>query len=288
MKNLFIILLLTIFTISAEAQYNTDKLSNVNLKKPSPLSVIPFDKNISEEQSEKPGDFSFRVNLYLWALSIDGSTALPMNNPSLPPQTPVADVKLKFSDAIKYVKMAAMLAGRFEYKNFGFLYDIYYVKLGYNASVPVQSGYIDADLTAKQFTGDLEISYKFPIKNKNIYSLGYAGARISSLDNTLDLFQANQPVLNVNFSKTWVDPIIGADATFLFSKHWFSYFKGDVGGFGISSKFTGMILGVAGYRFTDNWNATLGFKYLYMDYDKDNFLWKVNQYGLLLSFGYIF
>jgi hypothetical protein len=65
------------------------------------------------------------------------------------------------------------------------------------------------------------------------------------------------------------------------------YFKGDVGGFGISSKFTASALSTIGYKFSENWNTTLGIKLLYTDYDKNNYLWKMLQYGLLLSFGYM-
>jgi hypothetical protein len=278
MKTVIVILILVAFSINVSAQISTNKLN----KDDKELSLYN-----SKSKTEKPNDFSFNTNLYLWALSLDGSTALPLSNDILP-QTPVVDIKLSFADAVKHLKMAAMLAGKFSYKNWGFLYDINYAKLVYDGTVPVSSGYVSATLTAKQFTGDFSIGYNFPIANKNITFESYAGTRISYLDNTLDLFASNLLPNTIISAKTWVDPVIGADAKFSFSKHWFSYIKGDIGGFGISSHFTGMILGVAGYKFSDNWNSTLGFKYLYMNYDKDNYLWKMNQYGLLLSVGYMF
>ena len=73
-----------------------------------------------------------------------------------------------------------------------------------------------------------------------------------------------------------------------FSKRWFAYFKTDLGGFGISSNISWMMLGVGGFRITDNWLTTLGFKNLTINYDKDRFLFDASQYGLLLSFGYQF
>jgi len=102
------------------------------------------------------------------------------------------------------------------------------------------------------------------------------------------LYSTNNPVFTTNKSKTWVDPLIGAAVEFNFSKHWFAYLKSDIGGFGISSNISWMILGVGGYRITDNWLTTLGFKNLTINYDKDRFLWDASQYGLLLSFGYQF
>ena len=55
-----------------------------------------------------------------------------------------------------------------------------------------------------------------------------------------------------------------------------------------SSKFTGSVLWTIGYKFNEIWNSNLGFKYLYVDYDKDSFLRKISEFGSLLSFGYIF
>lgn len=287
MKNIFVILLLLVFSVSASAQLSIDKLTDKNYKKLLFKSKILSDKNNSIDKPEKCKDFSFNVNFYLWALSIDGSTALPLNDASTP-QTPVANVRMGFSDAVKYLKTAAMIKGAFHYKNYGFLYDVDYMKLEYNGNVPITSGFLSAKVTAKQFIGDFSLGYTFPLKNKNIYLTGYAGTRVTSLDNTLDLLYETRTVFTSNKSQTLVDPIVGIDITMNLSKHWFSYFKGDVGGFGFSSKFTGSVLGSAGYKFSDNFNASFGLKYLYINYDKNYYLWKVNQYGLLISVGYLF
>jgi hypothetical protein len=287
MKYFFVILLLVVFSISTSAQFSIDKLTDKNYKELSLKSEILSDKNNSLDKPEKCKDFTFNVNLYLWALSLDGSTALPLNNASTP-QTPVTNVRMSFSDAVKYVKMAAMIEGAFHYKNYGFLYDVNYMKLEYNGNVPIESGYVSAKVTAKQFTGDFSLGYTFPLWNKNIYLTGYAGTRVTSLDNTLDLFYATRNIFSTDKAQTWVDPIVGTYITINLSKHWFSYFKGDVGGFGISSKFTGSVLKGVGYKFSDNCNASVGLKYFYINYDKNYYLWEVNQYGLLISVGYLF
>jgi hypothetical protein len=287
MKNFLVILFLIVFSISASAQFSTGKLKDKNYKESSLKSELLSNKNNLIDKPEKCKNFSFNVNQYIWALSLDGSTALPLNDVSMP-QTPVANVRMGFSDAVKYLKMAVMNKGSFYYKNYGFLYDVYYTKLEYNGNVPITSGYLSAKITAKQFTGDFSLGYTFPLKNKNIFLTGYAGTRVTSLDNTLDLIYASQNIFTSNKSQTWIDPIVGTNIIMNLSKHWFSYFKGDVGGFGVSSKFTGSVLSGAGYKFCEHWNTSLGLKYLYINYDKNYYLWKVNQYGLLISVGYIF
>jgi len=288
MKAIFAILILSALTFNSFGQSG-----NENLKlKDSRISLFNTDRsslgNVSETKTRKQKDFTFGINVYLWAASLNGTAALPSDNPILSPQTPEVQVSLKFSDAVKYLKFVIMFAGNFRYKSIALMYDIAYVNLKYSASVPVASTYISADLSAKTFTGDVDLAYRFPSKNKNLQLGSYIGARISSLDNTLDFFRPNGEVVNAAFAKTWVDPLVGGDAKIDLSKHWLMYLKGDVGGFGISSNFTGLILWTIGYKFTENLNTTLGFKYLYVDYDKDNFLWKMSQYGMLLSFGYMF
>ena len=289
MKTFYLFFLIFIISLNSFAQPGSFKLKPVNTKS----ALLKSDKisflNNSETEKKKKRDFTMSLNLYLWALSLDGTSAVPVDNPNLPlTQTPVVDVSLKFSDAIKNLRYAFMLAGNFMYKNTGLLFDVVYVKLKYDGSVPVQSGYVSGTITSNQFSGDFALGYRFPLKNKKVFITGYAGTRIFSMNNKIELFYANQTIFETEKSKTWADLIAGAGARIDISKHWMTYLKGDVGGFGISSKFTGSFLWTLGYKFSEQWNTNLGFKYVYTDYDKDNFLWKASQYGILLSFGYMF
>ena len=180
-----------------------------------------------------------------------------------------------------------MLAGRFRYKNLSFIYDIDYVKLGYNRVPSGRLGdYLSADLIAKTFNGDFDIGYKLPEENHKLMLEAYVGTRITSLNNTLTFHGPFDSLRSWGGTKTWVDPIIGIDANYDFSKKWFTYFKADLGGFGIASDFTWLLMGVGGYRFSKHWNSTLGFKWLRVNYDKNLFLWNASQYGFLLSVGY--
>ena len=288
-KLLLIVLILFVFSMNSRAQSGIDKLKFKESKGSLLNSNLSTQNYISETKAKKEKDFFFSTNLYLWALSISGTTALPVNRPPLTiTQTPELDISLDFSEALKYLKFGFMLAGKFVYKNAGLLYDVYYGKLEFNGTVPVASSYISGTVVANQFTGDFALLYRFPMKNKKVSLSGYAGTRIISMDNTIDLFHEDNTILSVNKAKLWVDPIIGADSKIDLSKHWMMYIKGDLGGFGVSSKFTGSLVWTVGYKFTENWNSNIGVKYLYVDYNKDNFLWKVSQYGMLFSFGYMF
>jgi len=286
---LLLILIITVFSVNSFSQ-----TGGGNLKiKDSKISLLNNNNtalnNISVIQTKKQNNFRFSANLYLWTASLNGSSALPVNNPYLQiTQTPEVNVNLKFSDALKNLKFGFMLAGKFMYLNAGILYDIEYMKLQFTGSVPVASNYIGGTLTAKQFLGDFALVYNIPLKNKKVTLSALVGTRFFSMNNTIDLTNSDNSIFTTNDVKSWADVIIGADAKIDFSKHWLTYIKGDVGGFGLVSKLTSSILWTVGYKITENWNTTLGFKYLYTNYDKNNFLWKMSQYGMLLSFGYVF
>src|SRR4051812_15972277 len=124
-------------------------------------TIVFSQDSLSKKPAQKP--FSFAVNGYLWAMALSGSTAIPTGF-RLKPQTPVIDLNLKFSDAMKHLKMAAMISGRISYKDFSLLYDMDYAKLGYSVVHSLRrDNYLKADLTAKTFNGDFDIAYKFPI-----------------------------------------------------------------------------------------------------------------------------
>jgi hypothetical protein len=281
---LILIMLVLVINVTAQTGLNELKINKIK------SSLIKPELSINNKISvKKQKDFSFSTNLYLWALTINGTTAMPVNRPPLTiTQTPELDIDFSFSEALKYVKFGIMLAGKFIYKDVGLLYDVYYGNLEYNGTTPVASTYINGTLAAKQFTGDFALLYSFPVKNKKFSFTAYAGARVISFDNTIDLLHNDNSILSENNKKTWVDPIFGTDIRYDLSKHWLTYFKGDFGGFGVSSKFTSSIIWTIGYKFTEHWNTNLGVKYLYINYDKDNFLWNVSQYGTLLSAGYVF
>jgi hypothetical protein len=231
--------------------------------------------DLSKKSKEK--DFSFSINPYLWTTATGGSFALP--------ETDTYYFDLPFTDAVTNLQMAAMVAGRFKYKSVSLLYDVVYVNLKPELSVPVYTGYISGTSDVKQTVGDISLGYRLPIKNKNIQLDFYGGARIWSFSNKLDLVASNGQTKNTESSKSWADPIVGTWVNFILSDHWFSYVKGDIGGFGAASDWTSVFMWGFGYKFAENWNTTLGFKRMYIDYSKDKFIWSVSQYGLLISIG---
>ncbi len=280
MKSTIILILVVFFTTSAFAQWDDSKLS-VTEKPTNRLSqVIEKQANTPDKTAPKERDFTFAVNPNFWTIAIGGQVGLP--------NTELYNFNLKFTDAIGDLKMAAMLAGRFKYKSVSLLYDMAYVNLSPSLSIPIsQSGrYINGTSQFKEFVGDFTIGYRVPVPDKNVQLDVYGGTRVWSIDRTLNLTSTGGLESTYNQSNTWVDPVFGVLANIDFAKNWFTYVKGDLGGFGAGSEFTTMFLMGAGYRFDEHWNTSLGLKSLYVNYIKENSTWIVSQTGLLLSVGY--
>lgn len=284
MKTIFTFLLVLTFSVNAISGDKYPELPVINNL--SKLNSIISSGKSNNKKIPKPKDFSFTVNPYLWTTAIGGTIGIPNSLSGYPKNF---EFNKSFSDAFKNIKMAFMVGGKFKYKRVSLYYDMVYANLkNFGLTIPDGSGLLSANTTIKEFITDLSIGYSFPMSNKNITLDAYAGTRIWATENEVTLLLDNNIKDMKSSSKTWVDPIIGIHANFQLSKKYFAYIRSDFGGFGANSEYTFMILGGFGYKFTPNWNTTLGFKDLSVDYNKDNFLFNLNQYGLVLSIGYVY
>jgi len=86
-------------------------------------------------------------------------------------------------------------------------------------------------------------------------------------------------------SQWWVDPIVGLRGQLNITRWLFLAAQGDVGGFGAGSQITWNTQATVGVNFTRNIFAELGYRYMYVDYNKNNFLYQMNSFGLFSSIG---
>jgi hypothetical protein len=83
----------------------------------------------------------------------------------------------------------------------------------------------------------------------------------------------------------WVDPIVGLRGQVNITRWLFLAAQGDVGGFGAGSQIAWNTQATVGFNFTRNIFAELGYRYMYVDYNKNNFLYQMNTFGLFSSIG---
>lgn len=304
MKKSALFLLLFAFCINASAKDNYPKLSAVkNLASIDKISFdSPIDKNLDKFNSESvlaplslskkkadknaytPKNFNFSINPYAWFSAVGGTVGYY--------QGEKFGFNKSFTDAVKYLKMAAAVTGKFKYKRVSFVYDISYLNLkgfGTESSAPKSLNIYSANWTVKQALYDLFLAYLFPSKSKTVMVDIYAGGRLWDLETEATILDTNGTQSpNKVFSNSWLDPVIGVNAEYILSKdmRWFAYTKGDIGGFGVNSQMTWQLTAGAGYMLGKNFPLSLGFKYVGVNYDKNALDWTVNEYGLALSIGY--
>jgi len=123
-----------------------------------------------------------------------------------------------------------------------------------------------------------------------------AGGRLNNLQASIDgrrnVFPAGTYEVSESASKTWFDPILITRLTADIKDKWLFQFRGDLGGFGVGSKFTWQVQAYAGYQFTKLFRLTAGYRYMSMDYDKGTdagrFIYNVDTFGPEIKFGFSF
>lgn len=284
-KTILAILILVTGSLDALSQSNTLYKNSSERGKTFLNSAYKISDDDDEEEDDIDREFTCAINTFLWLISMNGSTYQPLIAPGQT-KTPSVKVKYIFSDAFKYFKYAAMLEGYFKYKRMSLMYDISYVDANYGGSAS-NSGYKDGDLQSQSLVADVCLGYGFKLKrHKKVKQDAYAGVRIYSLNNTIDLITNANKLITTETSELWFDPIVGASTQINFSDNWFSHLKADVGGFGITSRLSYHLFGTLGFRLSKRFNTSVGVKFRDVNHDKDNFLWNAAHYGFLFSLGY--
>lgn len=85
---------------------------------------------------------------------------------------------------------------------------------------------------------------------------------------------------SVEQNRWWIDPIVGLRGQVNFSRWFFAAAQADAGGFGVGSQITWNTQATLGVNFSRNVAFEAGYRYMYIDYDKDNFLYNVNMPGV--------
>jgi hypothetical protein len=223
--------------------------------------------------------WSFDIVPYLWVAGYEGTFGVP----TVPPDIPPTHSDSAFST---HLSAAAMLAAHIHFHDAGLFLDGAWVQLrteGESGS----SLYSGTDIKSDVAYGTLALTYRLRPKG-NLQADLLAGARVWHISNEIEFKPGLAPGFTADNSRTWSDPIVGASLQYDITKEWFCTVLGDVGGFGVGSDISWSIFGGVGCRFATWVSATLGYRYLHVDYNKDDFLMNANIQGFLLGLGFHF
>jgi len=202
---------------------------------------------------------------------------------------PNVDVNADVDDIFSNLQFGAMLYFEAHNDKWAISSDILYMDL--EQDVEGKRGILTGKLEAKQFAWEISGLRKI----RPWLELG-AGFRINSLKSGLEL-NVDSTILgggqkSSSITETWVDPIIVGRVKIPAGKKWLFQLRGDIGGFGIGSDLAWQLQADVSYRFSKLFDLDLGYRSIYMDYEKgsgqDRFLYDMNIFGPVLRFGFTF
>lgn len=185
-----------------------------------------------------------------------------------------AQVDLSASQLIENLQFGAMLNYRGEAEKFAVTADVIFMGLGASRESTLQTTKVDVDEWIVQAHGSWRVTPVFE---------ALAGLRFTSVSGTSVLTPVRGNVQSAGFSKSWLDPIVGARAKAPVGKGWSVEGYGDIGGFGVGCDLTWMLQGRVNWQISRVVGAGLGYRALYQDYGTgsaaDVFKWKVTVQG---------
>ena len=200
----------------------------------------------------------------------------------------VAPVDISFKDTLDDLELAFMLAIEGGFDRWAFGFDGIFAASSASAGLPAGAApYTKATVDFDQFFGRVHVGYQVLVED-NTTVTAFVGARYTHLSTDLQFSGPGIADLDVDGSKSWVDPVIGLHGFLEINDQWFVHGGGDIGGFGVSSDLIWQANVALGYRFTDSISALAGYRGLGVDYSDGGFLVDTVAHGPAIGLSFRF
>ena len=194
-----------------------------------------------------------------------------------------ADTDLWLGDLIPLIQMTASARGSLEQGRFGLLADLSYNRIGDELSRTTPRGLLTgkAAVTTNLGIYDIALRYRLGARESAVASPGswtvipYAGVRI--VDAALGVeaqLQGNGPFglqlqRQGELSHTWVQPLLGTQATVFLSPRLRAFGRADIGGFGLggAQDLSGNAQLGLGYAVGNSTDLNVSWRYMGLGYD---------------------
>ena len=226
-------------------------------------------------------EWNFLSEIYIMFPNIDGETGIG--------NEVTVDVDANTSDVFEQLKFGAMVYLEAGKGKWSITSDLVYMDIEKDV-LPnriINSGSINLD----QFIWEIAGLYSIlPILDVGI------GGRLVNLKTDIEAnrrtLQNGDQDINAGISETFYDPVIISRFKKTINNRWPIQIRGDLGGFGIGSDFTWQLQAYAGYRFTELFQITVGYRSISFDYDKgtdrERFIFDMVEQGPVLRLGFNF
>lgn len=212
----------------------------------------------SAVQASPASDWKYQVTLYGWATSLSGD--LGVRN------LPTTAIDVPFSEVLKHLDGALMGSVFADNGTWLLLGDVVFAKLSASRPLGAFGGDLGAGVTELIAMG--AVGYMLPTGRPDLDFAVTGGLRYTSVKGSLS-WRGPGPLLDISASarQEWLDPTVGFFAHWALNETWFVNAIADIGGFGVGSDLSSTgYLGV-GYMWTRSFSTSLGYRYLYEDYE---------------------
>jgi hypothetical protein len=248
------------------------------------LSVVfPVLSTAQEVATAAPAKakWSFLVEPYLLFPNMNGKTGVG-GLPDVP-------VDANPGDIFSHLQMGAMLNLEANNDKWAILSDFIYMDLSQDAKVGtvIKGGEATAKQTAWEISGLRRVAPWLELGLGGIFNSVNAGVDI-------DVAKTGGGTTNhqKSISSSWVEPMLIARIKNKPGEKFLYQFRGEVGGFGIGSDFAWQIQASAGYRFSELFQITGGYRAIGLNYetgsDQSRFLYDMDIFGPEIRFGFNF
>ncbi|VVE90508.1 hypothetical protein [Pandoraea bronchicola] len=252
----------------------------------SPISALGQVSQTGQTEIAGNDNWSVVVSPYIWAASLSGNGAIGRYD---------VPVRVPFSTILGNLDLALM--GEVELTNgrYGVYMDGQYTSDAKDATVAGAA--VRFGTTAKMVTlGGFFHAWSIEKPGNTLFGKSRAvtieptfGLRWTQVNASAD------PIVGTH-TERWVDPFIGVRVSADLSERWNLFAEGDIGGFGIGSRFSANLQTYFGYRtFVFNKPTILrfGYRVWYQDYVNDGggidrFAWRVTQHGPVAGLSMVF
>lgn len=220
------------------------------------LAPVPVKAPVSVQP---PSPWDYQLTIYGWATALSGDVGVR--------NLPTTSIDTPFSDVLKNLDGALMGTFFADNGQWLFLADIVLAKLSHERSVGAFGGSdLRASVTEAVATG--AVGYMLQTGRPDFDFAVTGGLRYMSVKGELsfDTYSA-LPDLSASQRQWWIDPTVGFFAHWQVNEKWFVNAVADIGGFGVGSKLSSTGYVGIGYLWTENFSTSLGYRYLYEDYE---------------------
>ena len=215
---------------------------------------------------EADDGWNHTVHLYGMGAAIEGDAQIgPLALP----------VDVSISELFDALRMGGMAAYRADNGTWSFTGDVTYMDLSWSANTA--AGRTGGKLGVDQLTVMATVGRRLGPHAEALVSLAYF-----DVDTALEV-RVLQQSLRATRQANWVDPLIGMQYSVPVGEKWTYSLRGDVGGFGVGSKFTWHMATVLRRQVNDRFDWYVGYRVIAYDYSEgsgsDRLHYDMTQHG---------